>query len=142
MTISLIASFEGAFDGAELSKWSVATGMVWNGVSKIQPLFRPIRYMEFGYIDGSRAKAQSTANPVACAAITSTSASDATNTSRTYRTNVQVTDAKAGLSKDTVFLRFQVGALDPSRFPAHPAGTMQATRMTEVDAALRLVLSL
>ena len=67
---------------------------------------------------------------------------DAANTSRRYRTNVHVTAAESGLPKDTVFLCFQVRAIDPSRFPEHPAGTMPAARMPEVDAALRLVLSL
>ena len=67
---------------------------------------------------------------------------DAVNTSRNYRTNVPVTAAESGLPKDTVFLCFQVRALDPSRFPEHPAGTMPAARMLQVDAALRLVLSL
>jgi mRNA interferase MazF len=67
---------------------------------------------------------------------------DAANTSRNYPTNVQVTATESGLPKDTVFLCFQVRALDPSRFPEHPAGTMPAARMTEVDAALHLMLSL
>ena len=67
---------------------------------------------------------------------------DAANIVRNYPTNVRVTAAESGLPKDTVFLCFQVRALDPSRFPEHPAGTMPAARMTEVDAALRLVLSL
>jgi len=67
---------------------------------------------------------------------------DASNTLRNYRTNVQVTAAESGLPKDTVFLCFQIRALDPSRFSEHPAGTMPAARMPEVDAALRCVLSL
>jgi len=67
---------------------------------------------------------------------------DAANTLRDYPTNVRVSAPESGLPKDTVFLCFQLRALDPSRFPEHPAGAMPTTRMMEVDHALRLVLSL
>ena len=75
-------------------------------------------------------------------AISVVAGTDAANITRDYPTNVRVTAAESGLPKDTVFLCFQVRAIDPSRFPEHPAGTMPNARMPEVDAALRLVLSL
>ncbi len=53
-----------------------------------------------------------------------------------------------GLPKDTVFLCFQLRALDPARFRdprtglAASVGQLPPARMAEVDAALRAVLSL
>ena len=40
---------------------------------------------------------------------------DAANIARNYPVNVRVTAAESGLSRDTVFLCFQVRSLDPSR---------------------------
>jgi mRNA interferase MazF len=73
---------------------------------------------------------------------------DARNVPRDYPTNVRVTAAETGLPRDTVFLCFQVRSLDPDRFfdpkSGRPrlAGRLPAARMSEVDAALRLVLNL
>jgi mRNA interferase MazF len=67
---------------------------------------------------------------------------DAANISRDYPVNVRVPAAESGLPRDTVFLCFQVRALDPSRFVAPQAGTLPASRMAEVDAALRRALEL
>lgn len=50
-----------------------------------------------------------------------------------HPTNVRVTAGESGLSKDTVFLCFQI------RFPA---GNLQGPRMAEVDEALKRVLNL
>ena len=73
---------------------------------------------------------------------------DARNVPRDYPTNVRVPAGETGLEIDTVFLCFQVRSLDPGRFldPStgipRLAGSMPASRMEEVDRALRLVLGL
>jgi len=61
---------------------------------------------------------------------------------RDFPSNVRVPAAESGLPLETVFLGFQVRALDPDRFPAKPWGRLPAARMAEVDAALRHVLGL
>src|SRR5438876_9568657 len=63
---------------------------------------------------------------------------------RDYPTNVRVSARESGLPQDTVFLCFQVRSLDPARFQASavPAGKMPATRMADVENAMRLVLDL
>jgi len=65
----------------------------------------------------------------------------ASNLPRDYPTNVRVPASESGLPMDTVFLCFQIRALDRSRFSA-PAGRLPADRMAEVDDALRRTLSL
>ena len=73
---------------------------------------------------------------------------DADNVPRDYPTNVRVTAKETGLPRDTVFLCFQVRALDPSRFVdprtgrERLAGEMPRGRMAEVEAALRAVFEL
>jgi len=73
---------------------------------------------------------------------------DARNIPRDYPTNVRVTARETGLPSDTVFLCFQIRALDPSRFAdphtglTSPVGEMPPARMAEVEAALKLVLEL
>ena len=73
---------------------------------------------------------------------------DSRNVPRDYPTNVRMTAAETGLSRDTVFLAFQTRALDPSRFVdpktelAVPAGVAPPARMAEVERALRLVFDL
>ena len=80
--------------------------------------------------------------------ITVVTGTDAANVPRDYPTNVRVTARETGLPKDTVFLCFQIRALDSSRFRdprtglVTPAGQLPPIRMLEVDAALRAVLSL
>lgn len=66
---------------------------------------------------------------------------DAANVPHEYSVNVRVPAQEAGLPKDTVFLCFQLRALDPSRFLA-PAGRLPPARMAQVDQALKLVLGL
>lgn len=73
---------------------------------------------------------------------------DAKHVPRDYPTNVRVTAKESGLPLDTVFLCFQMRSLDPTRF-INPktgrstlAGALSASRMAEVERALRLVLSL
>lgn len=53
--------------------------------------------------------------------------------------SVRVAPADSGLPRETVFLCFQVRALDPSRFPARPAGVLLPARMRDVETALRYV---
>jgi mRNA interferase MazF len=67
---------------------------------------------------------------------------DTANISRDYPVNVRVPAVESGLARDTVFLCFQVRALDPSRLVTPEAGNLPALRMAEVDAALRLALEL
>lgn len=73
---------------------------------------------------------------------------DARNPSGAYPTNVLVPRRESGLPLDTVFLCFQIRSLDPARFigrqraAAQRTGRLSAARMAEVDAALRLSLSL
>jgi mRNA interferase MazF len=67
---------------------------------------------------------------------------DAANIRRSYPTNVLVPAGEAGLPLDTVFLCFQLRALDHSRFPATPTGQLSDARMAEIEAAIRYVLGL
>ncbi|MFB3819430.1 MAG: type II toxin-antitoxin system PemK/MazF family toxin [Candidatus Methylomirabilales bacterium] len=73
---------------------------------------------------------------------------DAANVPRDYPTNVRVSASESGLPKDTVFLCFQIRALDPARFRDPRTGLLAAVgrlppaRMAEIDAALRAALSL
>ena len=61
---------------------------------------------------------------------------------RDYSTNVRVPAGESGLPLETVFLGFQVRAVDPRRFPSKPWGGLSPGRMKEVDGALRKALSL
>jgi mRNA interferase MazF len=73
---------------------------------------------------------------------------DAKNVPRDYPTNVRVTSKESGLPLDTVFLCFQIRSLDPARFydprTGRPnlAGNLPASRMADVEKALKLVLNL
>ena len=70
----------------------------------------------------------------------------ATNISRDYATNLRVTASESGLSRDTVFLGFQIRSLDPARFVladtgvVAPAGRPPEERMNELAEVLRSVL--
>lgn len=67
----------------------------------------------------------------------------AAHIARDYPTNVRVPAGESGLTKETVFLCFQVRSLDPARFTAAGfVGTLPAERMNEIGAALRLTLEL
>lgn len=80
--------------------------------------------------------------------ITAVVGTDAKNVPRDYPTNVRVSSKETGLPIDTVFLCFQIRSLDPARFVdpktrrPNPVGTLPAARMSEIDRALKLVLSL
>lgn len=73
---------------------------------------------------------------------------DAKNVPRDYPTNVRVMAKESGLPRDTVFLCFQIRSLDPARFydprTGRPnlAGSLSASRMADIERALKLVLSL
>ena len=73
---------------------------------------------------------------------------DATTVPRDSLTTVRVPARESGLPNDTVFLCFQLRALDPTRVQgpragqATPVGRLPPARMTEVDTALRAVLRL
>lgn len=56
--------------------------------------------------------------------------------------NVRVPAAESSLKKETVFLCFQIRALDPSRFTDPPVGSLSATRMQEVSEALKHCLEI
>jgi mRNA interferase MazF len=64
------------------------------------------------------------------------------NIRRDYPTNVRVSSEESGLPLETVFLCFQIRALDPQRFPASPAGTLQEDALRRVEDALRYCLGL
>jgi mRNA interferase MazF len=65
-----------------------------------------------------------------------------------YPVNVRFSAKETGLPVETVFLCFQIHALDPSRFKdsstgeARPAGSIPHSRMKDIEQALRLVLCL
>jgi mRNA interferase MazF len=64
------------------------------------------------------------------------------NIARDYPTNVRVSSADSGLPTETVFLCFQIRSIDPSRFPAKPAGTLPDAWMSQIEDAVRLCLDL
>jgi len=67
---------------------------------------------------------------------------------RLYSTNVLVTSAESGLPRDTVFLCYHVRSIDRARLvdpkwnAARKMGRLPPRRMAQIDAALRLSLSL
>src|SRR6266545_198521 len=65
---------------------------------------------------------------------------DGANVRRDRRSNVRVPAAETGLPGETVFLCFQIRALDHCRFPARPAGRLGPSRIGDVDAAVRYCL--
>lgn len=73
---------------------------------------------------------------------------DAKNIGRDYPVNVRVPKEDSGLPRDTVFLCFQLRALDPARFAdaseagPRPAGKLSEKAMARVDEALRVALAL
>jgi mRNA interferase MazF len=77
--------------------------------------------------------------PLFCTVIVGTAAE---NVPRDYPTNIRITATESGLPKDTVFLAFQIRSLDRSRLTTPPAGQISPARLSEVNAALRLVLDL
>jgi mRNA interferase MazF len=80
--------------------------------------------------------------------ITVVPGTDARNARRDYSTNVRVSRHESGLPLDTIFLCYQVRAIDRARFlepgrdAPRAAGRIPPARMAEVDAALRRCLEL
>jgi len=64
------------------------------------------------------------------------------NISRDYPTNVRVAAADSRLPIETVFMCFQVRALDSSRFPPTPAGRISGAVLRQVEDALRYCFDL
>lgn len=62
--------------------------------------------------------------------------------SRDYPTNVRFSPAKTGLPMETVFLCFQIRALDPQRFPMKAAGRVAENDMEKIEHAVRYCLDL
>lgn len=67
---------------------------------------------------------------------------DGANVPRDYPTNVRIPAAVSGLTIETVFLCFQVRALDHSRFPSHPAGRLSQSHLQNVEDVIRYCLGL
>jgi mRNA interferase MazF len=63
------------------------------------------------------------------------------NLPRDYPTNVRLPAGEGGLPCDTVFLCFQLRALDHCRF-GEPVGRLGAAHMAHVDQALRACVGL
>jgi len=74
--------------------------------------------------------------------VTVTPGTDGANVRLDYPTNVRVPTQDSGLPSETVFLCFQIRALDHSRFPKAPAGHLTAARLREVETAVRYCLGL
>jgi mRNA interferase MazF len=67
---------------------------------------------------------------------------DGSNIRRDHPTNVRVPASESGRPAETVFLCFQVRAVDPRRFPARPTGQLTPAALTQVEEALRYCLGL
>jgi mRNA interferase MazF len=65
---------------------------------------------------------------------------DGANVRRNYPTTVRVSPAESGLPLETVFLCFQVRALDVSRLAAGPAGRLSPVTMARVEHSIRYCL--
>lgn len=64
------------------------------------------------------------------------------NCPRDFPTNVRVSASESGLPMETVFLCFQIRALDPQRFPEEPAGRLSGRTLTRVEQVVRYCLEL
>ena len=67
---------------------------------------------------------------------------DGANIPRDYPTNVRISAVESGLPSETVFLCFQVRALDHSRFSNQSAGRLSRTRMQDVEDVVRYCFGL
>jgi mRNA interferase MazF len=67
---------------------------------------------------------------------------DGANVRGDYPSTVRLAPTETGLPVETVFLCFQVRALDHSRFPTRPAGHMSAGGMRQVNQSVRYCLGL
>lgn len=64
------------------------------------------------------------------------------NLPRDYPTNVRIASIDSGLPMETVFLCFQIRALDPKRFPTSAVGQVTEVKMQEIETAVRYCLGL
>jgi mRNA interferase MazF len=64
------------------------------------------------------------------------------NISHDYPTNVRISSEESGLPEDTIFLCFQIRALDSSRFLAPRVGALSSKKMEEIGRALKFVFNL
>ncbi len=67
---------------------------------------------------------------------------DSANVRRDYPHTVRLASTETGLPAETVFLCFQLRALDHSRFPNRPAGHLSAAGMRQVNQSVRYCLGL
>jgi mRNA interferase MazF len=74
--------------------------------------------------------------------ITLVPGTDGANVARDYPSNVRVHAGDSGLPTETVFLCFQIRALDPARFPPQPAGRLDIGQMRRIERAIRFCLGL
>ena len=65
---------------------------------------------------------------------------DAANVRGNYPSVVHVAPDESGLPLDTVFLCFQVRAIDPGRFAGRAAGRLDSTAMARIEKSIRYCL--
>jgi mRNA interferase MazF len=65
---------------------------------------------------------------------------DGANVRRNFPSTVRVSPGESGLPLETVFLCFQIRAVDLSRFVAQPAGRLGPTAMARVESSIRYCL--
>jgi len=65
---------------------------------------------------------------------------DGANVRRNFPSTVRMSPGEIGLPLETVFLCFQIRALDLSRFAARPAGRLGPTAMARVERSIRYCL--
>lgn len=59
-----------------------------------------------------------------------------------YPGNVRIAEGESNLPQETVFMTFQIRAIDPSRFSSQAVGRLSEQRMTEIDQALAWSLAI
>ena len=64
------------------------------------------------------------------------------NVTRDYPTNVRVSATESGLPLETVFLGFQLRALDANRFTGPPAGRISGPALAKIETVVRHCLGL
>src|SRR5262245_46668654 len=67
---------------------------------------------------------------------------DGANVPQDHPTNIRVTPEESGLASETVFMCFQIRALDPSRFTRKPAGQLSQDRLLDIQDAIRFCLEM
>ncbi|CAN5614385.1 type II toxin-antitoxin system PemK/MazF family toxin [soil metagenome] len=64
------------------------------------------------------------------------------NITADYPTNVRILPQESGLSIETVFMCFQIRALDQTRFPERAAGRVSVEIMEKIEDSIRYCLEL